>query len=108
MSSNDENVHREAASQPLAQEVGRQPTASRSRANTHDGKSAPEVIISPHFKMIWLTITGLTVLLAFADILLSLLVKNPTASMQQAIAMCDNFAKVGFGAIFGMLGAKAL
>jgi hypothetical protein len=70
--------------------------------------SVPDVIIGTHFKMIWLTITGLTLMLALADILLSVLIRSPNSSTQQAIAMCDTFATVGFGGIFGMIGAKAL
>src|SRR5690348_5588896 len=76
-----------------------------SRAKT---SAVPQVIIGTHFKMIWITITGLTLLLLFADIAMSLLVKHPNNSAQQAIGMCDTFAKVGFGVIFGMLGTKAL
>jgi hypothetical protein len=91
-----------------------QPERHGQLANTPEGApraqavSVPEVVIGTHFKMIWLTITGLTLMLALADILLSVLIKNPTTSTQQAIAMCDTFAKVGFGGIFGMVGAKAL
>jgi hypothetical protein len=77
---------------------------SRAKAST----AQSQVVISAHFKMIWITITSLTLLLLFADIAMSLLVKHPTNSAQQAIGMCDTFAKVGFGVIFGMLGTKAL
>ena len=70
--------------------------------------AASQVVISAHFKMIWITITCLTVSLALADIAMSLMVAHPTDSGQQAITMCDTFAKVGFGAIFGMIGTKAL
>jgi hypothetical protein len=80
-------------------------SASMPRSNS---TAIPEVIIGSHFKMIWLTITTLTIMLAFADILLSVLIQHPTATAQQAISMCDSFAKVGFGGIFGMIGAKAL
>jgi hypothetical protein len=70
--------------------------------------SAIPETIDTHFTMIWFTITSLTTLLALADILLSIFIKHPTAAAQQSIAMCDTFAKVGFGGIFGMIGAKAL
>lgn len=70
-------------------------------------RTVPEAI-DTHFTMIWLTITSLTTFLALADILLSIFIKHPTAAAQQSIAMCDTFAKVGFGGIFGMIGAKAL
>lgn len=82
---------------------------TRSNAGSRSKAAAiPEVVIGSHFKMIWLTITGLTIMLALADILLSVLIQHPTAAAQQAISMCDSFAKVGFGGIFGMIGAKAL
>ena len=88
---------------------GHSQVANRAGSGQHKQSVAmPEVIIGAHFKMIWITITGLTIMLALADVLLSVLIKNPTSSAQQAIAMCDTFAKVGFGGIFGMIGAKAL
>ncbi len=65
-------------------------------------------MIGTHFTLIWITITGLTTLLTLADIMLSIFITHPTIAVQQSIAMCDTFAKMGFGVIFGMIGAKAL
>ena len=84
--------------------------AAIEQSHTPHAKSdvIPEVVIGSHFKMIWITITSLSMILAMTDILLSVLIKHPNPASQQAIAMCDSFAKVGFGGIFGMIGAKAL
>jgi hypothetical protein len=89
--------------EPVSQKANRVGSAGRSQSI-----SVPRVVIGAHFKMIWITITGLTIMLTVVDILMSILIKHPTASAQQAIAMCDTFAKVGYGAIFGMIGTKAL
>jgi hypothetical protein len=97
---------------PTDPEIGQQPrdvTTTQTSSAPHAKVSViPEIVIGSHFKMIWITITGLTIMLAFADILLSILIQHPTAAAQQAISMCDSFAKVGFGGIFGMIGAKAI
>lgn len=66
------------------------------------------VIITSHFKMVWLTMTALTLCLAATDVLLAIVLKNPSGAQQQAMTMCDTFAGMGFGAIFGLLSAKAL
>lgn len=78
------------------------------RVRQLQGGAVPEAMIRTHFTMIWITITGLTILLAVTDILLSIFIAHPTIAVQQSITMCDTFAKMGFGAIFGMIGAKAL
>jgi hypothetical protein len=66
------------------------------------------VIITSYFKMVWLTMTALTLSLAATDVLLAILLKNPSGSAQQAMTMCDTFAGMGFGAIFGLISGKAL
>lgn len=66
------------------------------------------IVISSHFKMVWLTITALTLLLTLADLAMSIMLKHPTLAAQNAITMCDNVSKLGYGAIFGLLGGKAL
>ena len=96
-------------SQPVAQ--GNSPVVASTSA-PHDNPSASSdaenVVITSHFKMIWLTITALTLCLAAADILLAVLVAHPNGSEQQAMTMCDTFAGMGFGAIFGLISAKAV
>lgn len=69
---------------------------------------AESVVITSHFKMIWLTVTSLTLSLAVADVMLAIIFKNPSGSEQQAMTMCDTFAGMGFGGIFGLLSGKAL
>lgn len=70
--------------------------------------STRQIVISSHFKMVWLTITALTLVLTFADLAMSIMLKHPTVAAQNAITMCDNVSKLGYGAIFGLLGGKAL
>jgi len=75
-------------------------------SSTTEKPQTPTVTVTSHFKMIWLTIVSITSALIILDILLSVLIKNPTDAVKNAIDMCDNLAKAGIGAIFGMLGGK--
>ena len=96
---------RQQSSQSLPSEaVHSAPTTSNSEVISQ----TESLTITSHFKMVWLTMTALTFCLAAADVLLAILIKNPSGSEQQAMTMCDTFAGIGFGAIFGFLSAKAL
>lgn len=63
----------------------------------------PQISASPHFKMIFLSVLGLTILLLGADIALAIF---SGAHTEDARVTCDTLGKVGAGAIIGLLGGK--
>ena len=63
--------------------------------------------ITPRFKLIFLTVVGITVVLLAAGTLISIQPDASPEAHQTADTLLD-FAKAGLGSIFGLLGGKAL
>jgi hypothetical protein len=68
----------------------------------------PPIVLSPHFKMIFLAVLALTILAGLALITLASIWTSPTELQKQAFSAMDFAWKAGLGAIFGLLGGKAL
>ncbi len=66
------------------------------------------IVVSSHFKLIFLTITGLTVLSMIGSVVISWAWDHPTANQQSVFEGFGWVWKVGFGAIVGLLGGKAV
>jgi len=64
--------------------------------------------VTPTFKMIFLSVLSLTILSFVATIALAVFVNNPSTAVQGAIETCSTTFKMGFGAIVGLIGGKAL
>ncbi len=66
-----------------------------------------ELRLPPHFRMVFFTTAGMTVLcLAIGG---ALAVSGPdTAAAREVISGCMTMAKIGFGAIVGLVGGRAL
>lgn len=70
-------------------------------------KSSPAIaVLSPYFKLIFLTVVVITVVAGGLHIFLAELWPNPTANQQSAFEAMGLAWKLGFGAIFGLLGGK--
>jgi hypothetical protein len=63
--------------------------------------------VSPQFKLTFITVVILTLLLLGVSIGLSL-IKTPTSNITSAINTTATLYKLGFGAIFGLVGGKAV
>jgi hypothetical protein len=73
-----------------------------------DGGGNPQVVVvGRHFKMIFLAVVSLTVGMILLDVALSVFVDDPNEHVVKLIDMCDFLAKLGFGAIIGLVGGKA-
>lgn len=59
------------------------------------------------FKLTLIITTAITGFTLVADVALSILVKHPTSQASQAIGTCDTIAKIGVGAIAGLLRGKS-
>ncbi len=64
--------------------------------------------LTPFFKLVFLTVLGLTVLSIGIDLFLVMAVSNPTEQAKSLIETCSTTWKMGFGAIVGLIGGKAI
>jgi hypothetical protein len=64
--------------------------------------------ISPGFKLIFITVVTITVLSGVGQIVLAGIWLSPTPDQQSAFEALDFAWKAGIGAIFGLLGGKAV
>jgi hypothetical protein len=65
------------------------------------------VSVGPHFKMVFLCVFGITVVLFLSDLVLSLLVENPNEHVSNVIGLCDTMAKAGLGGLIGLVSGRA-
>lgn len=64
--------------------------------------------LTPLFKMVFLTITGLTVLAFAANLILVLVLDKPGDEAKSFLELCSTISKMGFAAIVGLIGGKAI
>lgn len=66
-----------------------------------------EVTVSPTFKLVLFIALGLTLLSLLTSILLAI-IATPSEDTKRLIETCSTTYKMGFGAIIGLIGGKAL
>lgn len=66
-----------------------------------------ELTIAPTFKLVLFVAVGLTILSLSASIFLAM-VATPSEDVKRLIETCSTTYKLGFGAIIGLIGGKAL
>jgi hypothetical protein len=64
------------------------------------------VPVSPTFKLVFLTIVGITLFAATGEVALAAMWLHPTLNQQSAFEALNFTWKAGIGAIFGLLGGK--
>ena len=69
---------------------------------------AATVTVTPTFKLVFASVLGLTVVSLLTVILLAVFVQNPSDQVKAVIETCSTTFKMGFGAIVGLIGGKAL
>jgi hypothetical protein len=85
-------------------------------ANAGGGGTGSSIILSPFFKLVFLTVLGLTILSLAVSLGLSLHIGRlggqakdlDLASIKSMIETCSTTFKLGFGAIVGLIGGKAI
>ncbi|MEZ7007419.1 hypothetical protein [Streptomyces sp. AD55] len=71
--------------------------------------AAPEVTtVTAHFKLVFLCVTAITVLTLLAALYIGVFVGEPTEAATSAMNTCSTLANLGFGAMVGLLGGKAV
>lgn len=62
--------------------------------------------VSEHFKLVFLSVLGLTVATLLASVCMSVFVGSPDSAVNGAITWTSSLCKIGFGTIIGLLGGR--
>jgi hypothetical protein len=84
-----------------------------SNENTAENDVAPQAVhtgikVSPHFKLVFWAVLILSVACLIANVTMSLMVETPNESTVHAMEITASTWTIGFGAMIGLLGGKAL
>lgn len=63
--------------------------------------------LSPTFKLVFLSVLGITLLTFAVHVALVIFLDDPNAQAVTLIETCSTLTKAGFGAIVGLVGGKA-
>lgn len=64
--------------------------------------------VTPHFKLVFICVTVITVFTLAASLYIGIFVEKPTEAARSAMGTCSTLANLGFGAMVGLLGGKAV
>ncbi|MFE2970018.1 hypothetical protein ACFXKC_41380 [Streptomyces sp. NPDC059340] len=71
--------------------------------------STPAVTtVTAHFKLVFIGVMVITVFTLAASLYIGVFVKEPTEAAKSAMDTCSTLANLGFGAMVGLLGGKAV
>ncbi|MEV2261057.1 hypothetical protein AB0J13_20615 [Streptomyces anulatus] len=90
-------------------EVARHPAHPGGDPVPQDG-SAPVAVttVTAHFKMVFLAVLVITIGTLAANLYIAIFVEKPTEAAKSAMDTCSTLTNLGFGAIVGLLGGKAV
>lgn len=78
--------------------------ADGTNAEPQAGVAVQSTTVTAHFKMIFLSVLGLTCFTFLSLVLLSVFVRKPTEQAQNVMTIAGTISQMGVGAIFGLLG----
>ncbi|MFF8322006.1 MULTISPECIES: hypothetical protein [Streptomyces] len=64
--------------------------------------------VSAHFKLVFIGVMVITVFTLAASLYIGIFLENPTDAAKSAMDTCSTLANLGFGAMVGLLGGKAV
>lgn len=64
--------------------------------------------VTAHFKLVFISVTVFTALTLLASLYIGIFVEQPTDAGKSAMETCSTIANLGFGAMVGLLGGKAV
>ena len=64
--------------------------------------------ITPLFKLVFLSVLGLSILCLVANVVLAVQIERPSAQVRDVLSTLSTAWKTGFGAIVGLIGGKAV
>ncbi|MFH9808878.1 hypothetical protein ACH4NO_10465 [Streptomyces olivaceus] len=77
-------------------------------ADVAQADTAAVTTVSSHFKMVFIAVVVITVGALAANLYIAIFVPKPTEAAKSAMDTCATIANLGFGAIVGLLGGKAV
>ncbi len=66
-----------------------------------------EITLTPIFKLVFVTVTGLTLLSLLISVSMSICINSPNGTQLELIQTCSGTWKMGFAAVLGLVGGKA-
>jgi hypothetical protein len=87
--------------------AAKQPGKSAPRPAAPSGNQPPAIVLTPAFKMIFITATILTVMFFLGSLYLVQL-PNQTKGTERLAGGCFTASLMGFSAIIGLIGGKTL
>ncbi|MCT9010645.1 hypothetical protein [Streptomyces rhizosphaerihabitans] len=64
--------------------------------------------VTAHFKLVFLCVAVMTLLTLMASLYIGIFVEKPTEAAKSAMNTCSTLCNLGFGAMVGLLGGKAV
>jgi hypothetical protein len=98
----------DARSRPLIPTAPAVPEAPAPTAEATPDETAPLVIVTAHFKLVFICVTAITVFTLLACVSIGIFVSHPTEATTKALDLCSTIAASGFGALVGLLSGKAM
>ncbi|MGE9696045.1 hypothetical protein ACQKFA_20040 [Streptomyces sp. CH6] len=81
-------------------------------ADTADTTAAPSAAggatVSQHFRLVFFGVLAITLLTLTASLYIGIFVAKPTEAAKSVMETCSNLSQLGFGAMVGLLGGKAV
>jgi hypothetical protein len=67
-----------------------------------------ETSVSQHFRLVFFGVLAITLLTLGASLYIGIFVAKPTEAAKSAMETCSTLSQLGFGAMVGLLGGKAV
>lgn len=83
-------------------------TAVGTQATLADTATPAVTTVTAHFKLVFICVTVITLLTLLASLYIGIFVEKPTEAAKSAMDTCSTLANLGFGAMVGLLGGKAV
>ncbi|MFE1235602.1 hypothetical protein [Streptomyces tendae] len=64
--------------------------------------------VTAHFKLVFISVAAITLITLMASLYIGIFVEKPTEATKSAMNTCSTLANLGFGAMVGLLGGKAV
>ncbi|MEV7700784.1 hypothetical protein AB0O62_30200 [Streptomyces sp. NPDC086779] len=77
-------------------------------ADTSAVEPAAVTTVTAHFKMVFIAVLLITIATLAANLYIAIFVEKPTEAAKSAMDTCSTLTNLGFGAMVGLLGGKAV
>lgn len=82
--------------------------AAGAQGSLADTATPAVTTMTAHFKLVFICVTVITLLTLVASLYIGIFEEKPTEAAKSAMDTCSTLANLGFGAMVGLLGGKAV